>query len=98
MSIDPVELAAALIKRPSVTPKDEGAIGVLTKTLEPLGFTCHTVEFTEEGTAPILNLYARKGTGGRNFCFAGHTDVVPPGDLKSWSVDPFGGEVLNGAL
>jgi len=98
MPIDPVELAAALIKRPSVTPKDEGAIGVLAKVLAPLGFACHTVEFTEEGTAPILNLYARKGTGGRNFCFAGHTDVVPPGDLKSWSVDPFGGEVLNGAL
>ena len=98
MPIDPVELAAALIKRPSVTPKDEGAIGVLAKALAPLGFACHTVEFTEEGTAPILNLYARKGTGGRNFCFAGHTDVVPPGDLKSWSVDPFGGEVLNGAL
>ncbi len=98
MSIDPVELAAALIKRPSVTPKDDGAIGVLTAALEPLGFTCHAIEFTQEGTAPILNLYARKGTGGRNFCFAGHTDVVPPGDLKSWSVDPFGGEVLNGAL
>jgi succinyl-diaminopimelate desuccinylase len=98
MPIDPVELAAALIKRPSVTPKDEGAIGVLAKALAPLGFACHTVEFTEEGTAPILNLYARKGAGGRNFCFAGHTDVVPPGDLKSWSVDPFGGEVLNGAL
>ncbi|HEV8016548.1 MAG TPA: succinyl-diaminopimelate desuccinylase [Stellaceae bacterium] len=96
--IDPVELAAALIKRPSVTPKDEGAIGLLARTLEPLGFACHTVEFAEEGTAPIRNLYARKGTSGRNFCFAGHTDVVPPGDLKTWSVDPFGGEVVNGAL
>ena len=98
MPIDPVALASALIKRPSVTPKDEGAIGVLTSVLEPLGFSCHTVEFSAEGTAPILNLYARKGTSGRNFCFAGHTDVVPPGDLTSWSVDPFGGEVLNGAL
>ena len=98
MPIDPVELASALIKRQSVTPKDEGAIGVLAAALEPLGFACHTVEFSEEGTAPILNLYARRGTSGRNFCFAGHTDVVPPGDLTSWSVDPFGGEVLNGAL
>ena len=98
MPINPVELAAALIKRPSVTPKDEGAIGTLVAALEPLGFACQTVEFTQDGTAPILNLYARKGRTGRNFCFAGHTDVVPPGDLKSWSVDPFGGEVLNGAL
>jgi succinyl-diaminopimelate desuccinylase len=96
--IDPVELAAALIKKPSVTPKDEGAIPLLASTLEQLGFTCHPVTFSEEGTASILNLYARKGTSGRNFCFAGHTDVVPPGDLKSWSIDPFGGEVLNGAL
>jgi len=98
MSIDPVALAAALIRKPSVTPKDEGAIPLLAETLERLGFTCQIVEFTQEGTAPILNLYARRGTRGRNFCFAGHTDVVPPGDLKSWSVDPFGGEVLNGAL
>ena len=98
MPIDPVALAAALIQRPSVTPKDDGAIGTLVAALEPLGFACQTIEFTEDGTAPILNLYARKGTGGRNFCFAGHTDVVPPGDLKSWSVDPFGGAVLNGAL
>jgi succinyl-diaminopimelate desuccinylase len=98
MPINPVDLAAALIKRPSVTPKDEGAIATLVAALEPLGFACQIVEFKEGGTAPILNLYARKGTGGRNFCFAGHTDVVPPGDIKSWSVDPFGGEVLNGAL
>jgi succinyl-diaminopimelate desuccinylase len=98
MALDPVELAAALIRKPSVTPKDEGAIPLLAKALEGLGFTCHIVEFTEEGTAPILNLYARRGSAGRNFCFAGHTDVVPPGDLKSWSVDPFGGDVLEGSL
>jgi len=98
MALDPVELAAELIRRPSVTPKDEGAIPLLAKTLEGLGFVCHVVEFTEEGTAPILNLYARRGSKGRNFCFAGHTDVVPPGDLKSWSVDPFGGDVLEGSL
>ena len=98
MALDPVELAAALIRRPSVTPKDEGAIPLLAKALEGLGFACHMVEFTQEGTAPILNLYARRGGTGRNFCFAGHTDVVPPGDLKSWSVDPFGGDVLEGSL
>src|SRR5690348_5753316 len=98
MALDPVELAAALIKRPSVTPKDEGAIPLLAKTLEGLGFACHVVEFTEDGTAPILNLYARRGSTTPNFCFAGHTDVVPPGDSKSWSVDPFGGDVLEGSL
>jgi succinyl-diaminopimelate desuccinylase len=98
MPLDPVVLAADLIRKPSVTPKDEGAIPLLAKTLDGLGFTCQMQEFTEPGTAPILNLYARRGTKGRNFCFAGHTDVVPPGDLKSWSVDPFGGQVLEGAL
>jgi succinyl-diaminopimelate desuccinylase len=98
MALDPVALAAALIRKPSVTPADAGAIPLLATTLEGLGFACHPIEFTDAGTAPILNLYARRGTGGRNFCFAGHTDVVPPGDLKSWSVDPFGGEVTGGAL
>lgn len=98
MALDPVELAAELIRKPSVTPKDEGAIPLLAKTLGALGFTCHQLEFTEPGTAPILNLYARKGSTGRNFCFAGHTDVVPPGELTSWSVDPFGGQVLEGSL
>ena len=98
MALDPVDLAAELIRRPSVTPQDAGAIPHLAKTLEALAFTCHVLEFTEPGTAPILNLYARRGSKGRNFCFAGHTDVVPPGDVKSWSVDPFGGQVLEGAL
>ncbi len=98
MALDPVALAAALIQKPSVTPADAGAIPLLAQTLEGLGFACHPIEFTEAGTAPILNLYARRGTTGRNFCFAGHTDVVPPGDPKSWSIDPFGGEVTGGAL
>jgi succinyl-diaminopimelate desuccinylase len=98
MALDPVALAAALIRKASVTPQDEGAIPLLAETLQALGFACEVKEFSTPGTAPILNLYARRGDKGRNFCFAGHTDVVPPGDLKSWSVDPFGGEVLNGAL
>ena len=98
MALDPVDLAAELIRKPSVTPQDAGAIPHLAKTLEALGFACHVQEFTEPRTAPIVNLYARRGSKGRNFCFAGHTDVVPPGDIKSWSVDPFGGQVLEGAL
>src|ERR1700733_14360283 len=77
--VDPGLLAAELIRRPSVTPKDEGALEVVARTLEGLGFTCHRLTFEEAGTDPIANLYARKGTGSPNFCFAGHTDVVPVG-------------------
>ncbi len=93
-----VDLAQALIRAPSVTPADAGAIPLLKDTLEALGFACTTVEFTEPGTAPVLNLYARRGKAGRNFCFAGHTDVVPPGNRDAWSLDPFGGIVRDGRL
>lgn len=96
--LDPVTLAAELIRCPSVTPKDEGALDILAKALERLGFACTKLEFSEPGTDPILNLYARLGTQGRNFCFAGHTDVVPPGRLESWSVDPFAGSLIDGVL
>ena len=96
--IDPAALAADLIRCASVTPKDEGAIGILSRTLEGLGFACTPLEFTEPGTDPVLYRYARRGSGGRNFCFAGHTDVVPPGRRDSWTVDPFGAEVIDGAL
>ena len=96
--LDPVELAAELIRRPSVTPKDEGAIPHLGGVLRGLGFTCEEQEFTEPGTDPVLNLYARIGKAGRNFCFAGHTDVVPPGNLESWSIAPFAGKIEGDAL
>lgn len=96
--LDPLALAQALIRCPSVTPEDAGALEVLCAALEPLGFVCHRVRFEEEGTAPVDNLYARWGTTGRNFCFAGHTDVVPPGDRSAWSVDPFAGEVCGDRL
>ncbi len=96
--LDPVELAAELIRRPSVTPKDEGAIPYLAGVLERLGFTCHIQEFIEPGTEPVLNLYARIGKTGRNFCFAGHTDVVPPGDLDAWTIAPFAGRIEGDAL
>ena len=98
MPADPVALARRLIGAPSVTPDDKGAIAILVDALTPLGFRCETVEFSEPGTAPILNLYARLGGDGRNFCFAGHTDVVPPGDTAAWSVDPFVGAVKGGML
>lgn len=98
MTIDALPLAQALIRCPSVTPQDAGALGVLEDALKPLGFVCHRLTFQAPGTAPIGNLYARLGDAGPNVCFAGHTDVVPPGDLKAWSVDPFAAEVHNGTL
>jgi succinyl-diaminopimelate desuccinylase len=85
-----------LIRKPSVTPKDEGALGVLEGALKPLGFTCHRLPFSEPGTPDIENLYARIGSGSPHFCFAGHTDVVPVGDAKGWSADPFGAEIIDG--
>ena len=96
--IDPVELAAAMMRRPSVTPVDAGALDVLQEALESLGFTCQRLPFAEEGTEEVDNLYARRGTKGRNFCFAGHTDVVPPGDVADWSVDPFEAAQRDGVL
>ena len=96
--MDPVALAQALIRCPSVTPEDAGVLGVLVEALEPMGFTCRRMTFSEEGTPDVENLYARLGDGGPNFCFAGHTDVVPPGDLEAWSVPPFEGRIVDGRL
>jgi succinyl-diaminopimelate desuccinylase len=96
--IDPVELTRELIRRPSVTPRDEGAIEVLSHALEGLGFTCHRLVFSEPGTEDVVNLYARLGIAATNFCFAGHTDVVPVGNAQSWTVDPFAAEVKEGTL
>ena len=97
-ALDPVGLAADLIRRPSVTPADAGALDVLADALTPVGFTCTRLPFTEAGTPDIANLFAKLGSGGRHFCFAGHTDVVPAGDPATWSVDPFGGVVRDGRL
>ncbi|HVC51865.1 MAG TPA: succinyl-diaminopimelate desuccinylase [Stellaceae bacterium] len=102
-AIDPVAFAAELIRRPSVTPRDEGALGVLAGRLEQLGFTCHHLTFDELGpngekTDPIANLYARFGSGRPNLCFAGHTDVVPTGAVETWSFDPFAAAIRDGAL
>lgn len=95
---DALALAQALIRCPSVTPADAGALGLLAETLAGLGFVCHPLRFEEAGTAPVDNLYARFGTGAPHFCFAGHTDVVPPGDLSGWSVDPFAAEIKGDRL
>ena len=93
---DPVALAQELIRCPSVTPRDEGALDALEKALTPLGFTCHRLRFEQEGTPPIDNLYARIGSGAPHFCYAGHTDVVPPGE--NWRHDPFAAAIENGTL
>ncbi|MEI9995899.1 MAG: succinyl-diaminopimelate desuccinylase [Rhizomicrobium sp.] len=95
---DPVTLAQALIRCPSVTPEDGGALGVLEDVLKPLGFACHRLRFEDEGVPAVENLYARIGTQGPNFCFAGHTDVVPPGDARLWRHDPFGAAIVDGTL
>jgi succinyl-diaminopimelate desuccinylase len=98
--MDPVALAQALIRCRSVTPADAGTLSVLEGALKPLGFTCERMRFEADGTAAVDNLYARFGSEPPHFCFAGHTDVVPPGDSAAWRHDPFAavisGDVLHG--
>ncbi len=91
--IDPLDLATRLIRCPSVTPDDAGALDLLQGELEAIGFTCTRLPFAKDGTPEVDNLHARIGTGAPNFCFAGHTDVVPVGDRDAWTADPFGGQV-----
>ena len=92
-AIDAVELTRALIRRPSVTPANAGAMEVVEEMLSSLGFACRRMRFGD-----IENLYARYGTASPNLCFAGHTDVVPVGDAGAWSKDAFGAEVVDGVL
>ncbi len=96
--IDPIELTRQLIRRPSITPADAGALGVLEEALKPLGFACRRMPFSEAGTPDVDNLYARIGSGGKHICFAGHTDVVPVGDEAAWRFDPFAAEVADGMV
>lgn len=97
-SIDPVALTQALIRCESVTPAEGGALTLLEGVLGAAGFSCHRMTFSEPGTPDVDNLYARIGSHGRNLCFAGHTDVVPVGDAKSWTSPPFGAEIRDGVL
>ena len=87
--ITELNLAKELIKFPSITPKDAGAISFLSRKLKSLGFNCKILEFKDKKSKPIKNLYARLGKKSPNLCYAGHTDVVPPGNLKDWTVNPF---------
>jgi len=94
---DPVKLAQDLIRKPSVTPVDAGALDVLQNHLEDLGFACTRYPFGE-GEDRVDNLYARLGDKAPNFCYAGHTDVVPVGDLEKWDSPPFEAVIENGEL
>lgn len=96
--MDALELAQALIRCPSVTPSDEGALDVLEAVLEDLGFRCKRLPFEDAEAARVDNLYARLGETPPHFCYAGHTDVVPEGNRAEWAVDPFAGEVRDGVL
>jgi succinyl-diaminopimelate desuccinylase len=98
MSADPVAITRDLIRCPSVTPQEGGALGYLEKTLGAAGFTVHRITFSEPGTDDVENFYARIGDSAPHLTFAGHTDVVPTGDEKSWSHPPFSGEVSGGEL
>lgn len=95
---DPVSLAADLIKCPSVTPADAGALDLLQAQLTTLGFNCTRLPFETPETARVDNLFAQLGSGAPHFCFAGHTDVVPVGNAAQWQYDPFGGVIADGYL
>lgn len=98
MPMDAVTITRDLIRCPSVTPADAGALGVLEALLKAAGFDVHRVTFSEPGAADIDNLYARIGTSAPHLCFAGHTDVVPAGDEAAWTHGPFSGDVKDGFL
>ena len=93
-----LQLAKELIKFPSITPIDAGVMKFLEKKLKKLGFKTKILEFKEKGFQPVKNLYARIGTKGPNLCFAGHLDVVPPGNIKDWTINPFRPYVKKGHL
>ena len=96
--INDLKLAKELIKFPSITPIDSGVMKFLEKKLKKLGFKTKIIEFKEKNLKPVKNLYAKLGTKGPNFCFAGHLDVVPPGNIKNWSVNPFQPSIKKGHL
>ena len=96
--INELQLAKELIKFPSVTPVDAGVMKFLEKKLKKLGFKTKVIEFKEKNFKPVKNLYARLGNKGPNFCYAGHLDVVPPGNLNDWTTNPFKPSIKKGHL
>ena len=98
LKINELKLAKELIKFPSITPIDAGVIKFLEKKLKVLGFKTKILIFKEKGFRPVKNLYARLGSKNPNFMFAGHVDIVPPGNLKDWTVNPFNPSIKKGHL
>ena len=96
--INELQLAKELIRFPTVTPIDAGVMKFLEKKLKKLGFKTKLLEFKEKDFKPVKNLYARLGKKGPNFCYAGHLDVVPPGNIKDWTINPFKPSVKNNHL
>ena len=96
--LNELQLAKELIKFPSITPSDAGVIRFLEKKLKKLGFKTKILEFKEKNFQPVKNLYARLGSKGPNFMFAGHVDIVPPGNIKDWTINPFRPSIKNGNL
>ena len=97
-SINDIQLAKELIKFPTVTPVDAGIMKFLEKKLKSIGFKTKILEFKDRNSKPVKNIYARIGTKSPNFCYAGHVDVVPPGNIKNWSSHPFKPTIKNGRL
>ena len=97
-TINELQLAKELIKFPTVTPIDAGIMKFLEKKLKTLGFKTKVLEFREKNSKPVKNLYAKLGNKGPNFCYAGHLDVVPAGNLKDWTVNPFQPSIKKGHL
>ena len=96
--INELQLAKELIRFPSITPADAGIMKFLEKKLKKLGFKTKILEFKEKGFEPVKNLYARLGSKGPNFMFAGHVDIVPPGNIKDWTINPFKPSIKKGHL
>ena len=97
-TLNELKLAKELIKFPSITPTDAGVIKFLERKLKKLGFKTKVLEFKEKNFKPVKNLYARLGSKGPNFCYAGHLDVVPPGNIKDWTINPFKPSIKKGYL
>ena len=95
---DELLLAKELIRFPTITPTDAGIMKYLEKKLKSLGFKTKILEFKDKNSKPVKNLYARLGKKSPNFCYAGHLDVVPPGNLKNWTVNPFKPSIKKGHL
>ena len=97
-TLNEIQLAKGLIKFRSITPVDAGVMKFLEKNLKKLGFKTKIIEFKEKNFKPVKNLYARIGNKGPNFCYAGHLDVVPPGNIKDWTINPFKPSIKKGHL